>query len=184
MGFPPLTCLNGCFPSSVLVLFSQASYTLTVQSTAHRPVRRHCITQELVEVQNLGAGVVSPHTHSIRIYILTRFSGDLHSLSSLSSPGSHTFLARPVELHLLQSVVVLQSSSSVLFKAVDFIWVWQLRSGPHPLQRAVYRRYPWALGVSQRWVWGPRKPTWLAAAAASTSLSLLARSSLGHRAQG
>lgn len=55
-GFPPPpTCLNGCFPSSVLVLFSSASYTLTVQSSAHRPVRRHCLTQELVEVQNLGA---------------------------------------------------------------------------------------------------------------------------------
>lgn len=98
-------------------------------------------------MQNLRAGVVSPHTHSIRIYSLTRFSGDLHSLSSLSSPGSHTFLARPVALHLLQSVLWFCSLHRlVLFKAVDFIWVWQLRSGPHPLQRAVYRRYPWALG--------------------------------------
>lgn len=41
--------------------------------------------------------MVSPHTYSIRIYILTRFSGDLHSLSSLSSRGSDTFLA-PAQL--------------------------------------------------------------------------------------
>lgn len=136
-------------------------------------------------MQNLGAGVVSPHTHSIRVYILTRFSGDLHSLSSLSSPGSHTFLARPVALRLLQSVLRFCSLHRLLlFKAVDFIWVWQLLSGAPSSPACSLPQVSLGAGVSQRWVWGPRKPTWLAAAAASTSPSLLARSSLGHRAQG
>lgn len=98
-------------------------------------------------MQNLRAGVVSPHTHSIRIYILTRFSGDLHSLSSLSSPGSHTFLARPVALHLLQSVLWFCSLHRlVLFKAVDFIWVWQLRSGGPILSSVQF-----TAGIPGRW---------------------------------
>lgn len=98
-------------------------------------------------MQNLGAGVVSPHTHSIRIYILTSFSGDLHSLSSLSSPGSHTFLARPVALRLLQSVLWFCSLHClVLFKAVGFIWVWQLRSGGPILSSVQF-----TAGIPGRW---------------------------------
>lgn len=79
----------------------------------------------------------------------------MHSLSSLRSPGSDRHLFCPPccsRIFFSQccgfSVFILLCS----LKLPTLTGSGSLGPGPHPLRYAVYRRYPWVPGVSQRWV--------------------------------
>lgn len=94
----------------------------------------------------------------LRIGLLMGNTGIIWELAEIQNfGGSHPIPSSAC------CVVLVPHPTFALLKAVYFKRLCQLHLlGSFLLGCVVYRRYPWSLGVTWRWGWGPQKPSLLA----------------------